>query len=128
MKLTPGAVWLRCRQKFERGVRVAWYRDVVRPRILSTPPIMGTTDRRCEIHVLTSKQDWLNLIWTLKSFYVASGRRYALCIHEDGSLADGEVGTLEKHFPDTRIIRRAVADLRVTAILHRFPRSLSFRN
>ena len=86
MKLTPGALWLRANQKFGHGLRVAWYRDVVRPRILSTPPITGTTDKRCEIHVLTSKNDWLNLVWTLKSFYISSGRRYALCIHEDGSL------------------------------------------
>ena len=86
MRLTPGAIWLRANQKYGHGLRVAWYRDVVRPRILSTPPITGTTDKRCEIHVLTSKEDWLNLIWTLKSFYIASGRRYALCIHEDGSL------------------------------------------
>jgi hypothetical protein len=32
----------------------------------------------CKLH--TSKNDWLNLVWTLKSFYISSGRRYALCI------------------------------------------------
>ena len=128
MKLTPGALWLRANQKFGHGLRVAWYRDVVRPRILSTPPITGTTDKRCEIHVLTSKNDWLNLVWTLKSFYISSGRRYALCIHEDGSLADTEVGTLVEHFPGARIIRRAVADVKLAEVLRSFPLSLSFRN
>src|SRR5438874_13110144 len=112
-RLTPGALCLRFRQKFDRGLRVAWYRDVVRPRILSTPPMTGTTDKRCEIHVLTSKDDWLNLIWTLKSFYVASGRRYALCIHEDGSLADAELATLGRQFPNARIISRSEADARL---------------
>jgi hypothetical protein len=101
---------------------------VVRPRILSTPPIAGTTDKRCEIHVLTSKEDWLNLVWTLKSFYVASGRRYALCIHEDGTLPDGELAALTEHFPDARIIRRAVADANLAEVLRGFPGSLSFRN
>jgi hypothetical protein len=128
MKLTPGAIWLRCRQKFEHGLRVAWYRDVVRPRILSTSPIVGTTDKRCEIHVLTSKEDWLNLVWTLKSFYVASGRRYALCIHEDGTLTDSELAALMEHFPDARIIRRAVADASLAEVLRGFPGSRSFRN
>src|SRR6266852_1535963 len=107
MRLTPGALRLRFRQKFGDGLRTVWYRDIVRPRILSTAPIKGTSDRRCEIHVLTSKDDWLNLIWTLKSFYVASGRRYALCIHDDGSLADAELAALREHFPAARIIRRA---------------------
>src|SRR6266852_3288951 len=128
MRLTPGALWLRFQQKFGHGLRVAWYRDVVRPRILSTPPITGTTDKRCEIHVLTSRHDWLNLIWTLKSFYIASGRRYALCIHEAGSLANTEIIALAEHFPDARIIRRDVADAKVGNVLRDFPRSLSFRN
>ncbi len=128
MRLTPGALWLRVRQKFGRGLRTAWYRDVVRPRILSTAPITGTSDKRCEIHVLTSKEDWLNLIWALKSFYVASGRRYALCIHEDGSVGNTEIRSLQEHFPDARVIRRDVADAKLGKRLRDFPRSLSFRN
>src|SRR5215467_6086832 len=113
MRVTPGGLWLRFRQKFEHGLRVAWYRDVVRPRILSTSPIENTTDKGCEIHALTSKEDWLNLIWALKSFYVASCRQYALCIHEDGSLAESELVTLAEHFPTARIIRRVEADAKL---------------
>lgn len=128
VRFTPGALRLRFNQKFGHGLRVAWYRDIVRPRILSTAPIVGATDKRCEIHVLTSQKDWLNLIWTLKSFYRVSGRRFALCIHEDGSLGDAEIETLAEHFPEARIIRRAVADEKVSDILRRFPRSLTFRN
>ena len=111
-----------------RPARVAWYRDVVRPRILATAPIDDTLDPRCEIHVLTTTQDWLNLIWALKSFYVASGRRYALCIHEDGSLDDSALGTLSHHFPAARIIRRAEADAMLEKVLSGHPRSLAFRN
>jgi hypothetical protein len=127
MRLTPGALWLRFNQKFGHGLRVAYYRDVVRPRILATPPVDDTTDTRCEIHVLTSAQDWLNLVWTLKSFYAASGRRYALCIHEDGSLAQAQLAALRQHFPAARIIRRAEADARLAHVLRGLPRSLSFR-
>ena len=107
---------------------MAWYRDIVRSRILSTGPIAGTTDKSCEIHVLTSKEDWLNLLWTLKSFYVASNRRYALCIHEDGSLGTEELRLLQLHFPDARIIQRELADAKVAEVLRGFPRSLAFRN
>ena len=115
-------------QTFGHGLRVAWYRDVVRARILSSPPITDTTDQRCEIHVLTSSGDWLNLIWTLKSFYRASGRRYKLCIHEDGSLKNSLLAVLQDHFPAARIIKRAAADARIAGALHAFPRSLAFRN
>src|SRR5438445_810490 len=128
MRLTPGALWLRFRRKFGHGLLVAWYRDVVRPRILSTPPIAGTTDKRCEIHVLTSKEDWLNLVWTLKSFYVASGRRYALCIHEDGSVEESALAALQQQFPAARIVRRAEADAKLAVMLRSHPRSLAFRN
>jgi hypothetical protein len=127
MRLTPGALWLQVHQKFGHGLRAAWYRDVVRPRILSTPPVSDTNDKCCEIHVLTSKHDWLNLIWALKSFYVATGRRYALCIHEDGSLGDAELAALLEHFPAARIIRRAEADEKLADVLRGFPRSLAFR-
>lgn len=125
--LTPGAIWLWLRQKFGKGLDVAWYRDVIRPRILGTDPVRDTSDKTCEIHVLTSAADWLNCMWTLKSFYAMSGRKYALCIHEDGSLAEADVDNLQKHFPDARIIRRTDADAHMDEALRMFPRSLKFR-
>src|SRR6185312_4670618 len=127
MRVTPGALLMRYRQKFGHGFRVAWYRDVVRKRILATEPIVNTTDNRCEIHALTSSGDWLNLIWALKSFYLASGRRYALCIHEDGSLCPDDLAKLRQQFPAARIIRRAEADAKLEKSLRDFPRSLEFR-
>jgi hypothetical protein len=128
MRLTPGSLWLQYHRRFGRGLRVSWFRDVVRPRILSTAPIKETSDTICEIHVLTSADDWLNLVWSLKSFYVASGRKYALCVHEDGSLAETEVDALTRHFPCARIVRRSEADITVTKALREYPRSLAFRN
>src|SRR4051812_37778108 len=102
VRITPGALLLRYQQVFGHGLKVAWYRDVVRRRILHTAPVQETTDKRCEIHVLTSQHDWLNLIWTLKSFYAASGRHYSLCIHEDGSLESDAIESLKRHFPAGR--------------------------
>lgn len=127
VRLTPGALKLAVDDAVKHGAKGIWYRDVVRPRILQTPPIAGTSDKQCEIHVLTSAGDWLNLLWTLKSFYVVSGRRYALCIHEDGSLDAAALGHLARHFPDARIVRRADADAMAERRLREFPRSLEFR-
>lgn len=127
MRLTPGALLLRFHQTFGHGLTVAWFRDVIRPRILSTYPVRQTDDRCCEIHILTSKQDWLNAVWTLKSFYRFSGRRYRLCIHEDGSLSRSEIDTMRGQFPNARIVTRLDADIRLSRTLANFPRCRALR-
>ena len=125
--MSLGSRVLALRSRYGHGLRVAYFRDVVRPRILRTRPVVGLTDERCEIHVLTSAQDWLNLLWALKSFYWASGRRYALCIHDDGTLDSAAGCELERHFPDARFIPRARADAEVLPALEQHPRCKAFR-
>jgi hypothetical protein len=124
---SPGALLLKVQKTYEHGLWTAYYRDVVRPRILNSQPIAHTTDRTCEIHVFTCSQDWLNLIWALKSFYWAAKRQYALCIHDDGTLTADNRNTLRHHFPNARIIDRPSADARVLAELQHYPRCLEFR-
>src|SRR5438094_9485240 len=106
--MSIGALMLRFRQKFGRGLRVAYYRDLIRSRILRTPPVTGTIDKICEIHLLTSVQDWLKLIWTLKPFYRVAKKRYALCIHEDGSPTPQQIEILAKQYPDARVTRKSL--------------------
>lgn len=125
--VSPGAIAYRLHRKFQHGLRTAYYRDVVRPRICQTGPIRGTSSDACEIHVLTSAQDWLNLLWALKSFYRYAGRHYALCIHEDGTLPAAAADELRSHFPDARLILRAEADRAVLPELEAYPRCLAFR-
>lgn len=127
MIVSVGQLALLFRQRFGQGLRTAYWRDVVRPRILETAPIVGTTDPTCEIHVLTSRQDWLNLVWTLKSFYLASARRYALCIHDDGTLDATAIGCLAAHFPNARLIPRTDADQDVPPTLESHPRCAALR-
>ena len=122
-----GRLYLRLRQKYGHGLRVAYYRDVVRPRILKSPPVERLTDAHCEIHVLTSQQDWLNLVWALKSFYWASSRHYRLCIHDDGTLDEVARQELRRHFPDARLIDRHAADHDVLPTLDAFPHCRTFR-
>ena len=125
--MSLGGRWLQLRHLLAGGPRAAWYREVVRPRILESGPITETVDGRVELHVLTSQRDWLDLMWGLKSFYRASGRRYRLCIHDDGSLDDEALGALTTHFPHGRIIPRSDADTRMDALLAEFPRTRTFR-
>lgn len=122
-----GAIYGRLKRKFGHGLRAMYYRDVVRPRILRTPPVGDTSDARCEIHVMTSREDWLNLIWALKTFYRFSERRYALCIHEDGTVSPEGLTALLTHFPGARLIERKQADAEVLTALAGRPRCLEFR-
>jgi hypothetical protein len=125
--IRPGRLMLRLRQRFGQGLRVAYYRDVVRPRIQQTAPVRNLTDDSCEIHVLTSSRDWLDLMWALKSFYFFSHRRYRLCIHDDGTLGAEQIDSLASHFPDGRIIERDEADATVLPALASYPRCQEFR-
>lgn len=125
--MSLGSLVLQVQQKYQHGFQTAHFRDSVRLRILDTQPIADMTDRTCEIHVLTYEKDWLNLIWALKTFYYYAERRYALCIHDDGTLTPANRATLQYHFPEARLITRAEADRRVLANLENYPRCLKFR-
>jgi hypothetical protein len=125
--MSIGNLALKIQTKYQHGWGTAYYRDLVRPQILKTPPIAHTPDRTCEIHVFTCAGDWLNLVWTLKTFYHYSKRSYALCIHDDGTLKESDRETLKHHFPHARLIDRPSADRRVLAELQAYPRCLSFR-
>lgn len=92
-------------------------RERIRPRILSTPPVTETVDARVELHVMTCANDYLDLIWGLKSFYRAVGCLYRLCIYDDGSLDDEALGALSLHFWHARIIVRRDAVKKMPALL-----------
>ncbi|QCS50063.1 hypothetical protein FEK30_11825 [Picosynechococcus sp. PCC 11901] len=125
--MSIGSLVLKFKQKYEHGLHTAYYRDTVRYKILNSRPIVNTCDLSCEIHVLTYANDWLNLIWTLKSFYHFSQRQYALCIHDDGTLTQQNIATLQYHFPNARIIDKKQADNKVLPLLSSYPRCLEFR-
>ena len=125
--MSLGSLLLKVKQKYQHGFDTAYYRDNVRNRILNSSPITNLKDRTCEIHVLTSATDWLNLMWALKSFYHYSQRNYALCIHDDGTLNQEHYAIFEQHFPNARIIDRPTADEKVLLELQAYPRCLEFR-
>jgi hypothetical protein len=76
---------------------------------------------------LTSEQDWLNLLWALKTFYHYSDRHYALCIHDDGTLGETAKRALQQHFPSARLISRKAAEEAVIPTLAGYPRCLELR-
>jgi hypothetical protein len=124
---TPGRLAYLLKTKYRHGLRTAWYRDVVRSRILKTPPPDVPADTRCEIHVLTSEDDWLNLVWVVRTFEFYSERRYPLCIHDDGTLRPRSLEKLRATLPHAKIILRPEADARMEEVLAPFPRCRELR-
>jgi hypothetical protein len=125
--MSIGSIVYKFKEKYQYGWDTAYFRDHVRNKILASQPITATSDMTCEIHVLTSANDWLNLVWALKSFYYFSRRDYPLCIHDDGTLTEENLKTLKYHFPNARIISRKEADVKVLALLEAYPRCWEFR-
>lgn len=121
------SIYVRYTQKYKHGLTAAWYRDVIRPRILNTKPFVQTTSTHCEIHVLTSQDDFLNLLWALKSFYYYSKCTYSLCVHSDGTLSDSQIALLKFHFPNARVILKKDADKIMARALSVYQRALDFR-
>jgi hypothetical protein len=115
-------------KKFGHGLQTAWRRDVIRWRILKTQPVYRLTDSSCEIHVLTCHRDWLDLIWSLKSFFAVCELPFRVCIHEDGSVPVDGIEALRHHFPDARVIRRIEADKTVGLKLRNYPRCQALRD
>ncbi len=115
--MTPGRLLWLTRHFFRHGIRGAYGREVIARRILRCSPLAGLTDSRAEVHVLTSRVDWLPLIWTLRTFYRATGRSFRLCIHDDGTVPPFATTELRRQFPDARIVTRVTADLRLAADL-----------
>jgi hypothetical protein len=128
-EMTPGALLQQVRSRLRGGPKATWYREVVRPSILDAAPLQGTADTSmCEVHILTSGQDWLNACWALRSFYQASGCSYALSIHDDGTLPVAGRHALQQQFPDARLLSRSQTDAEIGSWLAPYPRCFEFRS
>lgn len=122
-----GSLWLNLQRKYGKGLRVAYARDFVRPRIFKTAPIETPDSGSVELHVLTSKGDWMNLVWSLKTFFHCSEFRMPICIHEDGSLPDEAKNLIRAHFPQARLLEKPDADKQIESKIKDFPRIRAFR-
>ena len=91
-------------------------RRLIQRLILDTPPIRTAIDGPVEVRALTWRRDWMNLIWSLKSFYHFAGADLPLFIH-DGGLTPGQTERLREHFPTATLVTTEAADENVTAQL-----------
>jgi hypothetical protein len=99
-----------------------------RRKALDLPPVCCWRDAPVEAHILTCRSDLLDAVWCLKTFLALTRLRVDLFIHEDGSLDQAAIETLERHFVGARVVRRAEADEMARAQLANYPNSGRFRS
>lgn len=122
-----GKLWLKMRTMAQYDPVQSHFEKRVRPKILKSTPVTSLTDDSAEIHVLTSNKDWLNLLWTLKSFYHYSPYRLPLAIHGDPELSQEAIDALGRHFPEARILTQDHCRDEVIDSLASYPRCKKFR-
>jgi hypothetical protein len=91
-----------------------------------TPPVVCEEEGRFELHTLTCKRDFLNTLWSLKTFYYFSGIRPKLVIYDDGSLSETARKFLCGNFVNCQIIRRDTFRRDMEDFLKAYNMSLKF--
>jgi hypothetical protein len=117
VRSVPAYVALR---RWQREGFVRAYRRVQLWRTILTTPPVRTAPRSpdaVEVHLLCYRLDYLAAIWTLKTFYRASGVEFPLVIHVSGAVGRRMFDRLRAHFPDAAIIPQTQADHEVEARL-----------
>lgn len=100
----------RYRQALKRQREEALRLRSDRAAFATRPFLTGQDAPDFEVHMLLGHRHVGMTLWAVKSFLHACGRRFAVVLHEDGSLTADDVAVLERHLIGVRIIRKAVAD------------------
>lgn len=97
-------------------------------KVLATSPY--TTGKEIpdfEVHVLVGHNHVGMCLWSVKSFLHFCGKKYTVVLHDDGSLFQKDIVTLQTHLPNVVIIRRAEADRIMREMLEKFPNAVRYR-
>jgi hypothetical protein len=107
-KFSPGKIWSLVRRDVKRGLVASYHDYNTLARIDEwTWPYWGEKAHTVPVHVLTGAQDWRHAAWMLASFFHATEIAWPILFHDDGTLSDEGRQTLQRIFPDARIISRA---------------------
>jgi len=109
-------LWVKFQEINREGWRRAFRRARLQSPIIDTKPVRTSKQGPVEVRALTWRKDWVNLIWTLKTFYRFAQVDFPLFIH-DGGLTRRQAVRLEQHFPDATLVTWADADERITSYL-----------
>jgi hypothetical protein len=85
------------------GVRLLWLRYVKRQQILRTEPLHCPDDAALEVHTQVCARDWLNCVWTMKSFGRFTGAQFGLLVLCDGTVTPEMRQELSRQFPGASV-------------------------
>lgn len=92
-------------------------RRLLLPRVKRLPPIPVPEAGSPEVHMLLSRSRLLEGMWAIYSLLGLSRRSLPITIHDDGSLAEGDVRQLERALPGVRVVDRRSADTTMRELL-----------
>jgi hypothetical protein len=119
----PWRLRVHLEKKREQRLRERYDKSVLETR----PFVTGKDDPHFEIHTMLGHRHVGMCLWAVKSFLFQCDRRYGVVLHEDGSLTDEDIATLNRHLPGVTIIRKAEADVAVCEWLRDYPNALAYR-
>lgn len=84
--------------------------------IAKIEPVVYQPDSDFELHVLICKNDIWMLVWSLKSFLFFSGLNPRIILHDDGTLDNRSIETIQRIFPMANILKRIEAEQKLRLI------------
>ena len=126
-KLLDGRVPWRLSQAIEKYhvEFLRWHYDKV---VNDTKPmITGKDDLHFEIHLLLGHRHVGMCLWAVKSLLNAAEKKYAIVLHDDGSLTDADIAILKQHLIGVRIFRKFEADILIAKNISGFPHVEMYR-
>lgn len=105
-----------------------YYKFIYGRKIFFSKPVMCSKFENFELHILTCKKDFLDSMWSIKSFFHYSGLRPVVVIHDDGSLRNCHIKSFRKHVKNCKIITKKYADIKIKNFLESYPKSLKYRS
>ena len=126
-KLLDGRLPWRLSQAFAK-YHVEFLRRYYDRVVDKTPPmITGKDDLHFEIHLLLGSRHVGMCLWAVKSLLDAAGKKYAVVLHDDGSLSDKDIEKLERHLIGVRVFRKPDADRLIAERIAGFPHVEMYR-
>lgn len=119
---------------FRKLARAIYWRLRVSPRSFyrSFKPVNSTRPLKCnpaaqtELHTLTCHEHVFMYITAIKSL-LRFVSELAVVVHDDGSLTEQDIATIERHIVGIKVIRRSEADEIVGKLLAPFLRTAAYR-
>ncbi|MEQ1862370.1 MAG: hypothetical protein ABMA13_20825 [Chthoniobacteraceae bacterium] len=105
--MTPNAFTFLARgigQVRKLGWRLLWHRYVTRRRILDAGSIPCPENADLEVHMQVCARDWLNALWTLRSFRHYAKRPFQLVLLCDRSVTEAIRARLRHRLPGADVI------------------------